>query len=170
MRLLAVGAVLAVIAIGCASSDGPTTVAVDPTTSTAPPTTAPDVTAPGHDSVATVVIADQTWEFDASCALPGEGEVIVWGTGEDPETGRPAELLLEASAAAPYVGISAGGRLLEAALDGPLVLTVDAGTVRGDDITFVADADIETGEGTPAGQGSVLVECAGYESSPTLDG
>jgi len=169
MRISVAVAALLVAAAACASSADPVT--VDTTTTVAGPSTTISADAtPVHDSSATVVIADQTWEFAATCALPGEDEVIVWGTGEDPETGRPAELLLEASAAAPYVGISAGGRLLEAAIDGPLVLTIDAGTVTGDGIQFVADADIETGQGTPVGDGSVLVECLSYQSAPTLDG
>jgi len=162
MRGLAVNAALMLAVAACSSADDPVTVP----TSAAPSTTTSVPVGSGHLSSAVVTIEAETWQFEASCALPGEDEVLVWGSGEDPSTGLPSELLLEASAASPYVGITTGGRLLEAAVDGPLILTIDAGTIVGRDIQFVADADIDTGVGTPAGVGSVRVECSDYVSSP----
>lgn len=168
MRRTAVVAGLLLATASCSSGDGEAATTTT-TTRTASSTTEPELDLDAlHESAATVIIEDETWEFEVSCAQPSEGQVLVWGSGQDPETGLPTELLLEASAASPYVGVTGGGRLIEAALDGPLVLAIDAGTIVGDDIVFVADADIDTGVGTPLGEGSVRVECTTYQQPPVI--
>ncbi|MGI9603717.1 MAG: hypothetical protein ACR2QE_17675 [Acidimicrobiales bacterium] len=176
MRRLIIGVVPLLVAIGCASGEGPTTVTGTVTSTAATSTAAPSTSGAalavdaGHTSTARLVIEGNTWDFDVSCAQPSEADVLVWGSGVDPETDLPAELLLEASVSDPYIGVTASGRLIEASLDTPLVLEVDAGTITGDDISFVADADINTGLGTDLGPGSVTVECTSYIESPLTPG
>lgn len=163
MKLYALVAVAA-LAGGCASDgDDAPPAAPDPTS---PTSTTALVLGTDHQSVATVTIDGEPWIFDATCAQPAEGEILVWGSGFTPDDALPAELLLEASATAPYVGITGGGRLIEAAVDDALILTIDAGTISGEGIQFVADADIETGVGTPLGVGSVTVACSTYAEVP----
>ena len=45
-----------------------------------------------------------------------------------------------------------------------LNFTFDHDIVRFDNVDFVTDLNVETGEFTPAGIGSVVVECRSYET------
>ncbi|MDH4168301.1 MAG: hypothetical protein OEW42_01805 [Acidimicrobiia bacterium] len=170
MKSVAIVGVALLLAAGSCASDGDDPV-TGTTTTTGTSTTTPAATIGpvlDHSSSASITINDQTWEFAVSCTQPAEGDVLVWGSGRVPGSELPSDILLEASATTPYIGVTGGGQLIEAALDSPLILTIDAGTITGDGITFVADADIDTGVGTVLGTGGVQVQCGSYETTPTV--
>ncbi len=132
-----------------AADDAPST-----TTTTLPP------------SVGVVTFAETSHELTATCYAPGAGEVLAIGLATTPE-GERIEVYLQAFLGAPYVGIAVTGEettTYEAAVDRPLDITYDADILRVDDVALVSGLDLETGEATDAGVGSVVIECRAYET------
>ena len=170
MRCFALLASLAVLVGGCSIDDGSGEASrpePSPTTTTTR-SPSPTTTADTFDSVGIVEIAGETHEIEADCHAPGAGEVLAIGLAT-PDDGRRIEVYLQAFLGEPYLAIAvtpaAGGETVtyEAAVDRPLEIVYDADILRVDDAALVTDLDLETGEGTDAGIGSVVVECRAYE-------
>ena len=180
MRPLATVFVLvtALALAGCSVDDGsgagerPTT-----TTESAEPaaTTESTTTTTLPPSVGVIEFADEAHEIEATCYAPGAGEVLAVGVATT-EDDRRIEIYLQAFLGAPYLGISIAGAetiVYEAAIDRPLDISYEGDVLRVDDVELVTDLDLDTGDGTPAGTGSVVVECRAYETelpSGFLDG
>ncbi len=156
-------AVLAILAVSCSSDGNEASPEVE--VEVAPATTG---TLPPADSDATITVQGQAWTFKVNCYRPLEGEVLVIGSGNNPE-GTPSEALVQVSAVDPYVGITSGDQIIEAALNDPLALTIEAGEIIGTDIAFVGDIDLTTGEGENLGLGSVAISCKSYIDAEPAD-
>ncbi|NNE74696.1 MAG: hypothetical protein HKN26_13600 [Acidimicrobiales bacterium] len=153
---------VAVLVLGGACSSEP----ANPTLSSTTTALAGPSTATDPKINATVTFANEVYEFTAECYLPGDGNVDVAGSGFD-QTGQPTELLIRRAPARPYVGIRAGGSLLEPALDAELIFTIEAGIVQAEAVEFVRDLDLNSGEGTPVGPATIAVTCTTYtDGSP----
>ena len=156
---LLVGFVL--LGAGCSVDDGSepearptTTVAaetddeVTTTTTTLPP------------SVGLVEVAGQRHELTATCYAPGAGEILAVGVATNGD--ERIEVYLQAFLGAPYLGIAVTGDntvVYEAAVDRPLDISYQSDVLRVDDVPLVTDLDLESGEATDGGIGSVVVEC-----------
>ena len=161
------GVLLAAIVVAAAASacadtaDGPlvaeeTVVEEVVTTTTAPPEP--------PRSEGTAKVGDVQYEFAVTCHDRGAGDVVVLGAGDDPVSGGPVELYLEASFVDPYVGLRlADGTLIEPSLDSPLDLYLQDDVIRASAIRFVRDLNLETGEATEVGFGEFEIHCYSYE-------
>jgi hypothetical protein len=111
------------------------------------------------DSKATVVVGDANFELRAAC-YEADGELTVVGEGTDPGSGKPIKGMIRGPSAA-YVGLMFGNDeyIYEADANADPTLERDGNRLAGDGITFVRDIDLDSAEGSPAGTGSVLVEC-----------
>ena len=126
------------------------------TTTTAPPEP--------PRSEGTAKVGDVQYEFAVTCHDRGAGDVVVLGAGDDPVSGGPVELYLEASFVDPYVGLRlADGTLIEPSLDSPLDLYLQDDVIRASAIRFVQDLNLETGEATEVGFGEFEIHCYSYE-------
>ncbi len=123
-----------------------------PTTSTTAPT---EATAEA-ESVGLLTIDDQAFDLTADCFAPGAGELLVLAVGDG------ALIYVEAFLGAPYLGVEIDGALLEPSIDRPLEFSIDGDVIRADDVLLVRDLDLETGESTAAGTGTLVVECRSY--------
>ena len=159
-------------ASACAGTgDGPLVgdeVAADPA-ATVPPessTSQPPTTSEGPPpSEGTVEIGDTQYQFTVTCQELGAGEVIVIGSGEDPDSGGAVELYLQAFLGDPYIGLRlADGTFFEPSLESPLDLYVQEDVIRASAIRFVRDLDLETGTATEAGFGEVEIHCYEYSN------
>ena len=129
------------------------------TTTTAPPEP--------PRSEGTAKVGDVQYELAVTCHDRGAGDVVVLGTGDDPVSGGPVELYLEASFVDPYVGIRlADGTLVEPSLESPLDLYLQDDVIRASAIRFVRDLNLETGEATEVGFGEFEIHCYSYEREP----
>ncbi len=174
MRRFVLFASLAVVAGSCSIDDGSGTDArPEPLpTSTTTRAPAPTTTVDTFESVGIVEIAGESHEIDAECHAPGAGEVLAIGYAT-PDDGRRIEVYLQAFLGEPYLAIAVtpaagdgtGGETItyEAAVDRPLDIVYDADILRVDDAALVTDLDLETGQGTDAGVGSIVIECRAYE-------
>ena len=147
------------------SEEAPNEVAA--ATSTAPPpVSAPEVptTSEGPPpSEGTVEIGDTQYRFTVACQELGAGEVVVVGSGEDPDSDGAVELYLQAFLGDPYIGVRlADGTLLEPSLESPLDLYVQDDVIRASAIRFVRDLDLETGTATEVGFGELEIHCYEY--------
>ena len=165
-----------VVAAGCGGDDSPA--ATDDAVSTTGPAAASGVRVATAevlaetrtsavevgDYVAMVQIGDVRYDFSVTCYEAGAGELVAIGTGTAPDGGT-ADLLVEASVSAPYVGIhlEPSGTIVESALDQALHLVVQDDHIRGGAIFFVQDVDLATGVGTDVGVGDVDVACSSFE-------
>lgn len=114
-------------------------------------------------SEGTVEIGDTRYQFVVTCQELGAGDVVVTGTGEDPDTGGAVELYLQAFLSDPYIGLRlADGTLFEPSLESPLDLYVQQDVIRASAIRFVRDLDLETGTATEVGFGEVEIHCYEY--------
>lgn len=146
-------------------ADETTTTATSTSTSAELPATTV-VTSPGS-----VTIGDDTYVLDVTCIAPGVGEVLAVGIGEAAD-GTRVEAYVQAFLGEPYVGVEIGDTLLESAFDGSLDLYLQDDAIRASAIRFVTDLDLETGEATFVGLGSVEIECIEYDEElpPTAFG
>jgi hypothetical protein len=137
------------------------------------PSTTVTVAAPGSTtttaapvSAAVVRIGPARYDLEARCAAPGAGEVQVALTGTD-VNGLPVVGYVQAFLGEPYVGMQVGeGReavLYESRLDEVLDFELANDILTFAEVDFVSGLDLESGAFTPAGIGSVAVECRGYE-------
>jgi hypothetical protein len=141
------------------------------------PETQADVLARGG-SIATVTIAEATYDFEVTCYDAGAGSVIAVGTGTVPDPSgeaRESRVFVQASLGDPYIGVTveqsdpededgaASEEVFEAAIDESFDLLLEDDVVAAGEIEFVRNMDLTTGEGEPAGVGSVRVTCGGYE-------
>lgn len=118
-------------------------------------------------SEGTVEIGDTQYQFTVSCQELGAGEVVVVGSGEDPDSGGTVELYLQAFLGDPYVGLRlADGTFFEPSLESPLDLYVQDDVIRASAIRFVRDLDLETGTATEVGFGEVEIHCYEYSREP----
>lgn len=117
-------------------------------------------------SVGLVRIGPSAYDLVFSCVDRGAGEVLAVGIGRDINN-KPVEAFVQAFLAEPYIGLLVGDGdeqvLFEPRLGAPLVFTFEGDIVRFDTVDFVSDLDLNSGEFTPAGIGSVVVECRSYE-------
>ena len=149
------------VAAGCSGDDD-----AAPATTTEPPASAASdaevTTTVPPTSSGVVTIGDRRHELDVTCVAPGAGEVLALGIGES-DDGERVEAYVQAFVGEPYVGIEVGDTLYEAAFDGTLELFLQDDRIRASAIRFVTDLDLETGEGTFEGVGSVEIECLAYD-------
>ncbi len=130
-----------------------------PTTSAGPP-----------PSEGTVEIGDTRYQFTVTCQELGAGEVVVVGSGEDPDSGGTVELYLQAFLGDPYVGLRfADGTLFEPSLEleSPLDLYIQDDVIRASAIRFVRDLDLETHTATDVGFGELEIHCYEYSREAT---
>ena len=86
------------------------------------------------------------------------------GSGEDPVSGEPVELLVKASLVEPYVGLRlADGTFIEPSLESSLDVYLQDDVIRASAIRFVKDLNLETGEATEVGFGEFEIHCYSYE-------
>ncbi|MDE0655890.1 MAG: hypothetical protein OXH58_04885 [Acidimicrobiaceae bacterium] len=162
--LLAVAGAAAVASACADTADGPlvSEEAVSEevvTTTTAPPEP--------PRSEGTAKVGDIQYEFAVTCHDRGAGDVVVLGAGDDPVSGNPVELYLEASFVDPYIGLRlADGTLIEPSLESPLDLYLQDDVIRASAIRFVRDLNLETGEATEVGFGEFEIHCYSYEREP----
>ena len=148
----------------CSVQDGPTGTAA-PTTTRVTTTTEVTTTTQGPTSSAVVEIGPARYELDAVCVAGGAGEVEVAVEGLD-INGLRVIGLIRAFLGEPYVGLQVGegdeAVLFEPRLEGVLSFDVAESMVTFDEVEFVTELDLSTGEFVPAGVGSVTVECLEY--------
>ncbi len=117
-------------------------------------------------SVGLVRIGPSAYDLVFTCVDGGAGEILAVGVGRDVNN-KPVHAFVQAFVAEPYIGVEVGEQgetvRFEPRLGVLLDFTFDHDIVRFDDVDFVTDLNIETGEFTPAGIGSVVVECRSYE-------
>ncbi|MCQ3808479.1 MAG: hypothetical protein OXB92_04220 [Acidimicrobiaceae bacterium] len=118
-------------------------------------------------SVGLVRIGPSAYNLVFTCVDRGAGEILAVGVGRDVNN-KPVEAFVQAFVAEPYIGVEVGDPdetvRFEPRLGALLDFTFDHDIVRFDEVDFVTDLDIETGDFTPAGIGSVVVECRSYET------
>lgn len=163
-------------AAACSDDDG----GADTGSSGVTDDTAADDTANGGDagddtgsavvtSTGIVRVGDDSYELDFSCLVPEAGDVLAVGIGRSPDGDR-VEAFVQAFDAAPYVGLRVGAALYEAAFDGSLQLFHQEDEIRASAIRFVADLDLDTGDGDFVGLGSVDVVCESYDTEVPATG
>ncbi len=165
LRLVASGFVAVLVLAGCSVEDGPTgeraptTTAASTTSGTTPTTTA------GPMSSAVVEIGPAVYELDAVCAAGGAGEVEVAVEGVD-VNGRRVIGLIRAFLGEPYVGLQVGeganAVLFEPRFEGVLPFELVDGTLEFEEVDFVTELNLTTGDFVPAGLGTVTVECLSF--------
>ena len=118
-------------------------------------------------SVGLVRVGPSAYDLVFTCVDGGAGEILAVGIGRDVNN-KPVQAFVQAFVGEPYVGLEVGDRgeevLFEPRLGVLLGFTFQHDIVRFDNVDFVTDLNIETGEYTPAGMGSVVVECRSYET------
>jgi len=164
MAVICVGLVAALLTTGCSVQDGSGEGPPDRSTTSSSPasTTVPD-TEPetAAESVALLTIDDRAFDLTADCFAPGAGELLVLAVGTDAEGGE-VQVYAEAFLAGPYLAVRVDGALLEPSIEVPFEFSIDGDVVRADDVALVRDLDLESGESTPAGVGTLVVECRAY--------
>lgn len=156
--LVAVVAVFGLVAAACSVQDGAGEGPPDRSATSAPSTStsAPVEEAPEAESVGLLTIDDQAFDLTADCFAPGAGELLVLAVGDG------VLVYAEAFLGAPYLGVEIDGALLEPSIDRPLEFSIDENVIRADDVLLVRDLDLESGESTAAGTGTLVVECRSY--------
>ncbi len=127
----------------------------------------PELAAVDPGSVGLLTVGDVQYSLGFDCYAPGAGEILAIGVGTDPLTDTRVEAYVQAFLGAPYFGveIEAVGEepvLYEAALERILEFSFADDVLRADDVDLVTELDLDTLSGTPAGLGSVVVECREY--------
>lgn len=163
---------LVVAASACSIDTGGNGAASRPST-TAPATAsttpgsgggAPDENAT-EDSTAYVEIAGTAYSLAAACHAAGAGEVVITALTEGLTEPR-VELYVQAFLGEPYVGVTVTTgdttTTYEPGLGVPLAIAQQGDVYRVDDVEFVADLDLDTGDGASITSGTVVVECRSY--------
>lgn len=139
------------------------------TTSTLAPVTTTvieDDAVPG--STAVITVGPARYELDAVCASGGAGEIEVSVAGTD-VNGLLVSGYVRGFLGEPYVSFQVGDGadavLFEPRLEGVIPIEFTDDGMRLPEVDFVSGLDLESGEFTPAGIGSVEVSCVGYERS-----
>ena len=118
-------------------------------------------------SVGLVRVGPSAYDLVFTCVDGGAGEILAAGVGRDVNN-KPVHAFVQAFVGEPYVGLEVGNPgeevLFEPRLGVLLEFTFQHDIVRFDNVDFITGLDIETGEYTPAGIGSVVVECRSYET------
>lgn len=157
--------VVALAVTGCSVTDEPN-LGTPPTTTTTVATTSTSTTTTLPPSVGLVRIGPSAYDLTFTCIAPGAGEILAVGLGTD-VNGRRVESYVQAYVGEPFVGVVVGegdnAVRFEPRIDRRLEFDLVDDVLRFDDVDFVSDLDLETGEFTPAGVGSVVVECRSYE-------
>jgi len=156
---------LAACSIEDSPSNGSAPVSPASSSSTTSTATAPTGETTDEGSAAFVEIDGVAYDLDAECHAAGVGEIVI--TALTPGLVEPrVELYVQAFLAEPYVGISVteGGEttLFEPSLAAPFDIVQQGDVFRIDQIALVTGLDLETGDATDAGVGTVVVECADY--------
>ena len=170
MRFILPVVAMVVLGAACSVQDGPNQQAEAPSV-TLPASTAPEipteVASPEPASVGLVTVGEAQYSLVFDCFAPGAGEILAIGIGIDPLTGTRVEAYLQAFLGEPYLGIEieAVGEeavLYEASLERILEFSFGDDVLRADGVELVVELDFDTLTGTPAGSGSVVVECREY--------
>ena len=118
-------------------------------------------------SVGLVRVGPSAYDLVFTCVDGGAGEILAVGVGRDVNN-KPVHAFVQAFVGEPYIGVEVGdpGEVVrfEPRLGVLLNFTFHLDIVRFDNVDFVTDLNVETGEYTPAGIGSVVVECRSYET------
>lgn len=118
-------------------------------------------------SVGLVRIGPAAYDLVFTCVDGGAGEIFAAGVGRDVND-KPVHAFVQANVGEPYIGLEVGEEgekvLFEPRLGVLLDFNFDHDIIRFDNVDFVTELNIETGEYTPAGIGSVVVECRSYET------
>ncbi|MDE0701014.1 MAG: hypothetical protein F4Y27_00600 [Acidimicrobiaceae bacterium] len=118
-------------------------------------------------SVGLVRVGPSAYDLVFSCVDGGAGEILAAGVGRDVNN-KPVHAFVQAYVGEPYIGLEVGEEgeevLFEPRLGVLLDFTFEHDIIRFDNVDFVTELNIETGEYTPAGIGSVVVECRSYET------
>ncbi len=118
-------------------------------------------------SVGLVRVGPAAYDLVFTCVDGGAGEILAAGVGRDVNN-KPVHAFVQAYVGEPYVGLEVGEEgeevLFEPRLGVLLDFTFEHDIIRFDNVDFVTELNIETGEYTPAGIGSVVVECRSYET------
>ncbi len=162
LTAIAAGAVTVLLTAGCSVQDGSgngppersTTTAAETTPTTSEP-------APAAESVGLLTIDDRAFDLTADCFAPGAGELLVLAVGVDAE-GTEVQVYVEAFLGAPYLAVELDGELLEPSIERPIEFLIDGDVIRADDVVLVGDLDLETGDATDAGLGTLVIECRDY--------
>jgi len=167
VKIVAGVVVLLVLGASCSVQDQPNRRA-ESTSTTEAVSTAPvvpaDTAPPASVSVGLVTVGDARYSLDFDCFAPGAGEILAIGVGIDPITETRVEAYVQAFLGTPYLGIevAAVGEepvLYEAALERVLEFSFADDVLRADGVDLVVELDLDALTGTPAGVGSVVVEC-----------
>ncbi len=170
MRTVTFTALLLLLGAACSVEDSPNRRTAPTTTAQSVPTTpqAPlEIEVIEPTSVGLVTVGEQSYSLGFDCYAAGAGEILAIGVAVDPITEVRAEAYVQAFLGAPYLGIELtppGGEpvLYEASLERPLEFALADDVLRADDVELVTDLDLEAHTATPAGTGSVVVECWEY--------
>ena len=125
-------------------------------------TTVDRVVADDLASSGQVTIGETQYDFAFECFTEEEGQVLALGVGEEPGSAIATQAVVQAFSNQPYVSVVAGGeRILELALEAPVELFVQSGTISGSALRFV-DSQGEVGVGNSLGLGAVSVNCESF--------
>ena len=137
-----------------------------PPTTTVAPVVASTTTQAVQLSVGLIRIGPAAYDLDFTCIAQGAGEVLAVGFGTD-VNGKRVEAWVQAFLSDPYVDLKVGEGdeevVFQPRLEGVLEFDLVDDVLRFPVVDFVTDLDLETGEFTPAGVGSVVVECRIYD-------
>ena len=118
-------------------------------------------------SVGLIRIGPSAYDLTFNCVDQGANEVLAVGVGTD-ANGKNVHAFVQAFVGESYVGVEVGddisSMLFEPRLEVPLEFTFQHDILRFDTVEFVTDLDVDTATYTPAGTGSVVIECNSYET------
>ena len=114
-------------------------------------------------STGLVSVAGRDYSFDVTCYDVGAGEVLALGSGSD-DSG-PTELYVRSFLGEPYIGLRlSNGTLVESTLDAPLELFLQDDVIRASALRLATGLDLETGQSSELGFGTVEVACNSYKT------
>ncbi len=109
-----------------------------------------------------ITIGATRYDFAFECFAAGAGDILALGIGDDPETGEPTQVVVQAFLGQPFVAVLIGeSRVLELGIEDPAELFVQGDMIRGSALRFV-DAAGSAGVGEAIGLGTVTVACQGF--------
>lgn len=158
---------MVILLLGCTSQDEPrASGTTEPATTTIGVATA--IEEPVEETSGLIRIGPAAYELVFSCVDRGAGEILAVGVGTD-INGKRVHAFVQAFVGEPYVGVEVGEGeekvLFEPRLDVPLLFTFHQDILRFETVDFVTDLDVDNATFTPAGMGSLVVNCASFETS-----